>query len=464
MADAESNLKNEQNMRDPIKTALPEKQLSTQVRINRDLIEKPSTIGIAPSSFSLQKSSPVTTTTTSYPSFTIRCSSVDQQDGEQSHSRGHVDSDGGCKKIDNIDEREDFGGTPSFLPPLLPATISQYEHDTEVKIKAISPSPLQQIIPSILSSSSLTTKAEILDQQQNTINASKKINKCILVNPASSSSSSIFTTSSVPPEQMLDNKQMHPLPSMTIPIQINSSNTSTSTLITKPSSSTSFDQTSPLSSLAASLQNKIYQVPPLQPPLIYHPTNDHSHYLSSQQSLSTPSSLSSSKINLNDTTPSDFVPGIFLDNNINTMQNDFGRSSCSGIGSSNTSHTDVTSSSTNFRGGIINFDDIGSSMSGAGISNIDEAVQQFQSTNPFYNCDTNFKRDEFLKATMRICLVVSPPTSKLQVGAAFKMNFYIKPNYFQVKESIEKKTAMIIFISIFWFCFIFICSKIKILK
>lgn len=42
-----------------------------------------------------------------------------------------------------------------------------------------------------------------------------------------------------------------------------------------------------------------------------------------------------------------------------------------------------------------------------------EDFSSFMSTNPFLS-DT-IKRDEFLKATMRICLVVSPPATKLQV-------------------------------------------------
>lgn len=422
MADADSKLKNKQNVREPKRTPIPGKQFPTQIRLNKDIIDELPKTETAPLTFPLQQSSPLTTTTSikiddpiasnlnRYPSFTIRYSSIDQQDGEHVHSESYIDSDYVCKKLENVNEKESSGDQPSNFEPLLPATISQYEHDTNVKIKAILSSPLQ---PKISSTSSSNIQEVILDQQQNTINANKcttkKINKCIIVNPVSLTSSSVFT-SSVPSEQILNSTRMHPPTTMTIPSQIHSSNTSTSTLITKPSSSTSLDQTSPLSSLSVSLQNRIYQVPSYQPPLKHHPTIEHSHHISSQQSLSTPSSLSSSKINLNDTTPSDFLPGIFLDNKSNILQK-------GEITGGSTSPIDVTSSLSNVRENIINYDENSSSSFGVGTSNMGEAIKQFQSTNPFYNCDTKFKRDEFLKATMRICLVVSPPTNKLQVNA-----------------------------------------------
>lgn len=43
-----------------------------------------------------------------------------------------------------------------------------------------------------------------------------------------------------------------------------------------------------------------------------------------------------------------------------------------------------------------------------------DPVHHHATTNPFL-AETTIKRDEFLKATMRICLVVSPPSTKLQV-------------------------------------------------
>lgn len=55
----------------------------------------------------------------------------------------------------------------------------------------------------------------------------------------------------------------------------------------------------------------------------------------------------------------------------------------------------------------------------------DEDIRTFMSGNPFLS-DT-IKNDEFLKATMRICLVVSPPTSKLQV---FRVFIFKTPEYF----------------------------------
>lgn len=51
-----------------------------------------------------------------------------------------------------------------------------------------------------------------------------------------------------------------------------------------------------------------------------------------------------------------------------------------------------------------------------------EDFGSFMSTNPFLS-DT-IKRDEFLKATMRICLVVSPPASKLQVSLSATSSYY----------------------------------------
>lgn len=483
MANADSNIKNDQKLRKLSRTSQPSKSISmsptTSSKLPPPIPAKSSKENspTSPTAYPFTVSTPTIAATSPrmdtnpftpnlnrYPSFTIRCSSIDQQE-TQINGEEFVDAGGGYNRCDDsgggggeviIGGTNPFPSSP-FHPSALPATLTQYNYDNEVKCtKAISISSstsAHQLIPSIVSSStsslSLTTKCENLDQQQKSI-ATKSINKCILVNPSpssstiSSSSPSIITATSASalphsPVQILDNK-IPPPSTMAIPIPMTFHTSNSSNSLTKKSSSSSLDQqaaglsiSSPLSS---SSPHKFYQVPP--PPVtpsIHHPAVEHQSCFLTSQSLSTPSSLSSSKINLNDTTPSDFVPGIFLDNNNSSSSNlrqDFlGQINSSSIGggvggiSCSLSPGDTTNTTNIEGGGIFSFDSSGGVGGGGGIfntgtssgsgNNICEAVQHFQSTNPFYNCDTKFKRDEFLKATMRICLVVSPPASKLQV-------------------------------------------------
>jgi hypothetical protein len=60
----------------------------------------------------------------------------------------------------------------------------------------------------------------------------------------------------------------------------------------------------------------------------------------------------------------------------------------------------------------------------------DETVKtNGRSKNPFLasDCSANGKRDEFLKATMKICLVVSPPSNRLQVSVIVVVGFTPTP-------------------------------------